>query len=104
MIDENTKQELISEHGRVAAISIGDDYIVCRPPKFAEMQRFSQKLESKTDPLTAARELVMATVVYPDRERAKAHVNGTWSMVLVPLAERVQELAGSKIESEVWGN
>ena len=91
--------KLREEHGAIAAAITPDgrDIVIARP-KSAAFRRFTDKLTTdKASKHSAAEELVLSCVVYPDRDQARS-ILSDYSAFMLSLSAAAQELAGSDIE------
>jgi len=91
--------ELREQHGPLCcARTVDERDIVIAKPKGGAMRKFTDKVTSdKGSKFSAAEELVLSCVVYPDRDQARSIMRDYEALVL-KLSEAAQDLAGSDIE------
>ena len=100
-----TEQEkldaLAKEHGELHAFNTPHGRVAFRAPKFADYQRFTDKItDGKGSKFVTMRELALACVVYPSREELVEVFDKMPGLVL-NAATAIQELAGTEVEGEV---
>ena len=91
--------ELREKHGPLCYTTTPDDRdIVIAKPKGGAMRKFTDKATSdKGSKFSAAEELVLSCVVYPDRDQARSIMRDYEALVL-QLSAAAQDLAGSDLE------
>jgi len=91
--------KLCEEHGPLAYVSTPDERdIVVKKPKPGAMRMFTDKVTSdKGSKYSAAEELVLAALVFPDRDQARSILRDYEALTL-KLSAAVQDLAGDEFE------
>jgi hypothetical protein len=91
--------ELREEHGPIAYVTTPDERdIVVKKPKPGAMRMFTDKVTSdKGSKYSAAEELVLASVVFPDRDQARSILRDYEALTL-KLSAAAQDLAGDDFE------
>lgn len=92
-------QALKEEHGPLCYVTTPDDRdLVIAKPKGGAMRKFTDKATSdKGSKHSAAEELVLSCVVYPDRDQARSILRDYEALTLA-MSAAAQELAGSDLE------
>ena len=96
---ESEIEKLKEEHGPLAYATTPDgrDIVVCKP-KGGAMRRFTDKATSdRGSKYSAAEELVMSCVVYPDRDQARS-ILLSYEALTLALSAAAQDLSGSDCE------
>ena len=96
--------KLNDKHGKVAHILIEDRLYVFKKPKAAQYKRMAKEIER--DALTAAHNLLLGTMVYPEdgRPAAMNWLADEYPAALPQVANKLADMAGASIQVEVEGN
>ena len=96
---ETELAQLREEHGELAYAELPDGRdIVLKKPKPGSMRMFTDKVTSdKGSKYSAAEELVLASLVFPDRDQARSILRDYEALTL-KLSAAVQDLAGDDVE------
>jgi len=96
---EKELEALREEHGELAYAETPDGRdIVVKKPKPGAMRMFTDKVTSdKGSKYSAAEELVLAALVFPDRDQARSILRDYEALTL-KLSAAVQDLAGDDVE------
>jgi hypothetical protein len=82
-------------------VDVNGELIVCRKPKDAAFQQFTDKiLGDKSSKASAAKSFVLGCVVHPDREAAK-ELLAEYPALISSLSAALQDLAGGDLEVTV---